>query len=248
MARGHFIITGTSKGIGEQLAGMLLDLGHQVIGIARGNSERLRGYSNYTHRSFDLSDIMGVDVLLKEIVHEVNIVDSEIFCLINNAAMLEPLKPIERCTAQEIQQHLQVSLAAPMVATSSFIRYTEYIDIRRKIINITSGSGTYPAPGMSAYCTAKAGINMFTQCVGAEQANQPRPVEIIAVDPGMVETQLQAAARGKDEEDFGMVKYFKQAYESGQVQPAEELGRYLLKIIENEYPAGELVHYTHAEL
>lgn len=248
MARGHFIITGTSKGIGEQLAGMLLDLGHQVIGIARGNSERLRGYSNYTHRSFDLSDIMGVDVLLKEIVHKVNIVDSEIFCLINNAAMLEPLKPIERCTAQEIQQHLQVSLAAPMVATSSFIRYTEYIDIRRKIINITSGSGTYPAPGMSAYCTAKAGINMFTQCVGAEQANQPRPVEIIAVDPGMVETQLQAAARGKDEEDFGMAKYFKQAYESGQVQPAEELGRYLLKIIENEYPAGELVHYTHAEL
>ncbi|WP_019635458.1 SDR family NAD(P)-dependent oxidoreductase [Paenibacillus fonticola] len=247
MARGHFIITGTSKGIGEELAGMLLDLGHQVIGIARGTSERLRGYGNYTHRSFDISNIMRVDALLKEIVHEVNIVDSEIFCLINNAAMLEPLKPIERCTAQEIQQHLQVSLAAPMVATSSFIRHTEHFDIKRKIINITSGSGTYPAPGMSAYCTAKAGINMFTQCVGAEQASQPRPVEIIAVDPGMVETQLQAAARGKDEQDFGMAKYFRQAYESGQVQPAEELGRYLLKIIENEYPAGKLVHYAHAE-
>lgn len=248
MARGHFIITGASKGIGEQLAGMLLDLGHQVIGIARGTSERLRGYSNYTHRSFDLSEIMGVDALFKEIVHEVNIVDSEIFCLINNAAMLEPLKPIERCTAQEIQQHLQVSLAAPMVATSSFIRHTEHIDIKRKIINITSGSGTYLAPGMSAYCTAKAGINMFTQCVGAEQVNQPRPVEIIAVDPGMVETQLQRAARGKDEQEFGMAKFFKQAYETGQVQRTKELGRYLLKIIENEYPSGKLVHYTHAEL
>ncbi|MNJ47632.1 hypothetical protein D3C77_427960 [compost metagenome] len=52
---------------------MLLDLENQVIGIARGTSKRLRGYSNYTHRSFDLSDIMGVDALLKEIVHEVNI-------------------------------------------------------------------------------------------------------------------------------------------------------------------------------
>lgn len=247
MERGHFIITGTSKGIGEQLAALLLDLGHRVYGIARGASERLQSYGDYVHRTLDLNDITAIESLIEGIVNEVNINNSKIFCLINNAAMLEPLKPIDRCTATEIQQHLQISLAAPMALTSSFIRHTRDMDIRRKIINITSGSGTYPAPGMSAYCTAKAGINMFTQCVGAEQANHARPVEIIAVDPGMVETGLQAAARGKDEQDFGMAKYFKQAYEAGQVQPVESLGRLLLKIIENEYSPGRLVHYADVE-
>lgn len=244
MERGHFIITGTSKGIGEQLASMLLDRGHHVYGIARRFSERLRSYSNYNHRTFDLSDIMALDTLIEEIVNGVNINDSEIFCLINNAAVLEPLKSIERCTAEEIQQHLQVSLMAPMILTSSFIRHTEHIDIRRKIMNISSGSGTYPAPGMSVYCTAKAGINMFTQCIGAEQSSCSRPVEIVAVDPGMVETELQAAARGKDEQEFRMAKLFKQAHESGQIQSTEELGRYLLRIIEDEISPGKLVNYA----
>lgn len=244
MERGHFIITGTSKGIGEQLAGMLLDLGHQVYGIARGSSERLHSYSNYTHRTFDLNDIIGIESLIEGIVNEVNINDSKIFCLINNAAMLEPLKLIDRCTAQEIHHNLQVSLIAPMILTSSFIRCTQRLDIRRKIINITSGSGTYPAPGMSVYCTAKAGINMFTQCIGAEQSNQLEPVEIIAVDPGMVETELQAAARGKNEHEFEMAKYFKQAHESGQVQTTQELGRHLLKIIEEKISPGKLVNYA----
>ncbi|MFD3259840.1 SDR family NAD(P)-dependent oxidoreductase [Paenibacillus lentus] len=109
-------MTGTSKGIGEQLAGMLLDLGHQVYGIARGSSERLHSYSNYTHRTFDLNDIMGIESLIEGIVNEVNINDSKIFCLINNAAMLEPLKPIDRCTAQEIHHNLQVSLIALQAA------------------------------------------------------------------------------------------------------------------------------------
>ncbi|WP_110930152.1 SDR family NAD(P)-dependent oxidoreductase [Paenibacillus bouchesdurhonensis] len=244
MERGNFIITGTSKGIGEQLASMLLDRGHYVYGIARGSSEALRSYSNYTHRTFDLSEIKAIDSLIEEIVNGVNINDSEIICLVNNAAVLEPLKPIERCTPVEIQQHLQVSLMAPMILTSSFIRCTEHMDIRRKIMNLSSGSGTHPAPGMSVYCTAKAGINMFTECLGLEQSSRSRPVEIIAVDPGMVETELQAAARGKDEQEFGMAKLFKQAHESGQIQSTEELGRHLLRIIEDEIAPGRLVNYA----
>lgn len=41
MSGSQFIITGTSRGIGEQLAYMLLEKGHDVHGIARGTSERL---------------------------------------------------------------------------------------------------------------------------------------------------------------------------------------------------------------
>lgn len=158
MAEKHFIITGTSRGIGEQLAMMLLERDSYVYGISRGSSDALCKYKNYSHIKFDLSNTMGAPHMLNGIMESINMNDAEMLCLINNAAMLEPLKSIEKCTQEEINENLQISLIAPMILTSCFIQQTENLQLRRKIINISSGSGTYPAPDMSVYCTAKAGI------------------------------------------------------------------------------------------
>ncbi|WEK56056.1 MAG: SDR family NAD(P)-dependent oxidoreductase [Candidatus Cohnella colombiensis] len=168
----HFIITGTSRGIGEQLARMLLENGNFVYGISRGDSNVLNKYENYIHFNFDLSDVLGIEHLLSKIFDQININNTGLICLINNAAMLEPLKSIDQCNAEEINKSLQISLIAPMVLSSCFIKQTDNVQTRRKIINISSGSGTFPAPAMSVYSTAKAGINMFTQCVGAEQSKR----------------------------------------------------------------------------
>lgn len=241
MNKGHFIITGTSRGIGEQLARMLLDQGNVVYGISRGDSNDLDKYKDYIHHHFDLSNILGIERMLKGIFNQMNLHDSEMICLINNAAMLEPLKTIDNCSAEEINKNLEISLIAPMVMTSYFIKQFNSVQIRKKIINISSGSGTYPAPGMSVYCTAKAGINMFTQCIGAEQSKQPYPIEIIAVDPGMVETELQIAAREQNDQDFEMAKFFRQAHETGQLQSTEELGNHLLHIIDQKMESGKLI-------
>lgn len=244
MSRNHFIITGTSRGIGEQLAKMLLDKGDVVHGISRGASHVLSEYENYTHHPFDLSQISGTQDLLQHIFSLMDLSNSEMICLINNAAMLEPLKTIDKCTPEEINLNLQTSLIAPIVLTSCFMNQTNELHLRRKVVNISSGSGTYPAPAMSVYCTAKAGINMFTACVGAEQANQLFPVEIVAVDPGMVETELQMIARGKADEQFEMAKYFRQAHDTGQLLSTETLGEHLLHIIEKKIEPGKLVAYS----
>lgn len=243
MSKSYFIITGTSRGIGEQLAKMLLEKGDVVHGISRGASHVLSEYENYTHHPFDLSHISGIQDLLHNILSQMALSDTEMICLINNAAMLEPLKTIDKCTPEEINLNLQTSLIAPIVLTSCFMNQTDKAHIRRKIINISSGSGTYPAPAMSVYCTAKAGINMFTACIGAEQANQEYPIEIVAVEPGMVETELQMIARGKNDEEFEMAKYFRQAHETGQLLSTETLGEHLLQLIEKKLEPGKLVKY-----
>ena len=244
MIEGHFIITGTSRGIGEKLARMLLENGNFVYGISRGDSNDLDAYKNYIHFNFDLSDVLGIEHLVSKIFDQVHINKTGLICLINNASMLEPLKSIEQCNAEEIRMNLQISLIAPMVLTSCFIKHTDNFQIRRKIINISSGSGTFPAPGMSVYSTAKAGINMFTQCVGAEQSNRQYPIEIIAVDPGMVETEMQIVAREKDVQDFEMAKFFRQAHETGQLKSTEDVGKHLLNIIDKKFEPGKLVKYS----
>lgn len=244
MAQKHFIITGTSRGIGEQLAIMLLERDSYVYGISRGSSDVLCKYKNYSHIQFDLSNTMGVQHMLNGIMESIKKDDAEMLCLINNVAMLEPLKSIEKCTQEEINENLHISLIAPMILTSCFIQQTENLQLRRKIINISSGSGTCPAPDMSVYCTAKAGLNMFTSCVGAEQNKRENPIEIIAVDPGMVDTELQRVARGKNKSDFGLAPFFNTALETGQLISTRELGEHLLDMIDQKMELGKIVTYA----
>ncbi|MCT1399376.1 SDR family NAD(P)-dependent oxidoreductase [Paenibacillus sp. p3-SID867] len=243
MSGSQFIITGTSRGIGEQLAYMLLEKGHEVHGIARGTSERLSSYPKYRHHVYNLSDTLGLEELVDRVLDEMHPFDADMICLINNASMLEPLKAIEQCNARDIHMNVQISLVAPMILTSGFIKKTEGLSIRKKIINISSGSGIYPAPTMSVYCSVKAGINMFTQSVGSEQRNRPNPVEIIAVNPGMVDTDMQRMARGKNEQEFEMAKAFAHAHESGQLLSTEEIGAHLLRIIDKDFATGSVVNY-----
>lgn len=244
MSGGHFIITGTSKGIGEQLAYMLLEKGNFVYGIARGKSERLSSYSKYRHHVYNLSDTLGLEELVDNIFDEIDPAYADMICLINNASMLEPLKAIELCDARDIHMNVQISLVAPMILTSGFIKKTERLSIRKKIINISSGSGTYPAPTMSVYCSVKAGINMFTRSVGTEQKNRQNPVEIIAVNPGMVDTDMQRMARGKNEQEFELAHAFAHAFESGQLLSTEEIGAHLLHIIDKDFEPGSIVNYN----
>ncbi|WP_236642157.1 MULTISPECIES: SDR family NAD(P)-dependent oxidoreductase [unclassified Paenibacillus] len=206
--------------------------GDYVYGIARGTSGLEEAFERYKHIQFDLADIHTIDDLVSSILEQIPPQEVEFIGLINNAAMLEPLKPIDQCIAEEIRQQLDISLAAPMILTSSFIQQTSHLNARRKIVNVSSGSGSYPAPSMASYCTSKAGMNMFTQCVAMEQSGQPNPVEVIAFDPGMVDTELQAVARGKSAEEFSLSGLFNEVYESGQLQSASVVAEQLMERLE----------------
>jgi benzil reductase ((S)-benzoin forming) len=240
---GHFIVTGTSRGIGEALAKMLLDDKHSVFGISRGNADMLSQHESYTHINFDLSDTSSIEYMLFGIFEQLKMEEIQMICLINNAAMLEPLKSIEDCSTEEISSNLRISLIAPITLSSCFIKMTEHLIVRRKIINITSGAGMYPLQDMSIYCTAKAGLNMFTRCVGVEQVGNGNSVEIIAVDPGMVETNMQKTARGMNAQDFAMGDFFREAYLNGELQSAETLVKELKNIIEYQYETGSLLNH-----
>jgi 3-oxoacyl-[acyl-carrier protein] reductase len=56
------------------------------------------------------------------------------------------------------------------------------------LVSITSLNARQAATGMSAYCSAKAGLAMFTQVAALEFA--PRNIRVNAVSPGFVHTPL----------------------------------------------------------
>ena len=56
------------------------------------------------------------------------------------------------------------------------------------LVSITSLNARLAAPGMSAYCAAKAGLAMLTQVAALELG--PRKIRVNAVSPGFVHTPL----------------------------------------------------------
>jgi NAD(P)-dependent dehydrogenase (short-subunit alcohol dehydrogenase family) len=56
------------------------------------------------------------------------------------------------------------------------------------IVNIASINARQPGEGLSAYCAAKAGVEMLTRCAAMELGRER--VRVVGIGPGLVDTPL----------------------------------------------------------
>ncbi len=238
--KGIYIITGTSRGIGRAVAARLLETGNRVFGISRTSSP-LAGMRDFREVRGSVTDPGLFEPLFEDVRELLAVDDCDLLCLLNNAAVLEPMKPIEKCTTDEIRQHVDVNLTAPIVLASRFMAYFGDLGLRKKVVFMTSGAGRRSLPDMSLYCSVKAGISRFAECVGREQEGRANGFEIAAISPGMVETDMQKSARAKSAEAFRSGELFRGAMADGVVQEPEAVARKICAIIEAKTEMGETV-------
>ena len=240
MSNGFYIITGASRGIGEALAQKILQEGNRVLGISRNRSDKLKS-KNYFDLSFDLTDTSRINIIKDKINEIFSPENYDFVCLINNAAVVGPLGPIDKCPQTEIELHAKVNLIAPMLLTSMFIDRFSNEKMRKKVVFISSGAAFNPLPDQSIYCSSKAGINMFTQSIGLEQKNKEYGFEVNSIGPGMVDTPMQLAVRSKPSKEFAMADYFKKAFEEGKLQDPNEVAEKIYKILINKFEQGKYI-------
>lgn len=240
MENGFFLITGTSRGIGEALAKKILEKGHTVLGVSRNRSEILKS-KQYHHLSFDLTDTSRINQIMQKVNEIADNRSFDFVCLVNNASAVKPMKSIEKCAANEIETHVRIGLIAPMTLTSMFMRRFSDDKIRKKIVFISSGAAFTAMPDSSIYCSSKAGSHMFAQCVGLEQKNRKYGFEVISIGPGMVDTPMQKAIRSKRSDEYAMVDFFKQAFEDGKLQKPDNVAEKIYTILGNTYEQGKYV-------
>lgn len=233
----HIIITGTSRGIGESLANQFIGPSHHLICISRTANQELMARAkelncNMDYFSYDLTDIRGLDQLCEEIFQRIDLYSSgEAVYLINNAAMLTPVCPIDQLETEQIVENLHLNLLAPMVITSNFLQLTKHMNVDKRILNISSASAKYILPSQSAYSTAKAGLDSFTKCIDVEQKLATYPAKAAAVYPGMIDTSLQSEIRSVSTELFPYVNEFIQLSEEGKLQSPEYTASKLIEIL-----------------
>lgn len=240
MKHGLFVITGTSRGIGEAMARRFLAEGHMVLGISRSQPTKINT-PDYSHLTLDLSDTAQLGQVRDSLIdiktnHTFNFV-----CLVNNASATEPIGPIENGSLQDIEAHVRIGLIAPMVLTSLFIREFAAATIDKKIVFISSGAAFSPLRDESIYCSVKAGAYMFGRCVGLEQEDKQHGFQVISIGPGMVDTSMQKAIRSKSSDEFAMADYFKQAHEDGKLQDPDIVAGKILTILASSYDPGQYV-------
>ncbi|NLL00219.1 MAG: (S)-benzoin forming benzil reductase [Clostridiales bacterium] len=242
----YYIITGTSRGLGNAIVKGLLNPDNYIFCISRTRNEELiklasRKKVGIEYITFDLLDVHKIKDIMERIFLSINKNSINSITLINNAGILSPIKPIELCSSEEIDRNIRINLTAPMILTSSFISNTVDINSERRIINISSGAGKKPYYGWSNYCTSKSGIDFFTQCVAVEQLSKKNPVKIISFAPGIIDTDMQAEIRKSKKECFEDVERFISFKTEGKLLQPDVVADYVIKLSKIDINSGDIL-------
>ncbi|MGV6860361.1 MAG: SDR family NAD(P)-dependent oxidoreductase [Putridiphycobacter sp.] len=193
-------ITGTSSGIGKAITEKLLNEGHEVVGLSRTKTIQ---HQNYKHIFIDFKNLDAVSAFEFE-----TDISSDI-CLINNAGIIEPIRPVGHLLDQEIIQLTQINLVVPQLLINKFLHKYQTFNNKYHIINISSGAGKYPIDAWAGYCASKAGLDLFSETINLEWEN--RQIENWAIHsfaPGVVDTQMQTKIRASNPNDFKNLQKF----------------------------------------
>jgi len=190
------LITGGTRGIGWAIAEELAAEGvHLLLNyVARKPQDemteelRKRGVRVVTCAG-DVSKEKDVNQMFELADREFGRID----ILVNNAGILKP------GYLHEMSEHdwdLSVGVNLKGVFNCSKAAAARMIPRRSgKIINVSSQIAWLPVAGAGAYCATKMAVITLTKTMAAELG--PYGISVIAVAPGMIETELNAEIRAR---------------------------------------------------
>lgn len=180
----NVIITGTSRGIGFELAQLFAKNGYQVLALSR-NTEPLESLNikNISTISIDLSK----ENELKKII---NFVDSNwktVDILINNVGKLIN-KPFEKLSSSDFLNVYKVNVFSVAELTRQLIPYFKKGSHVVNISSIGGVQGSLKFPGLAAYSSSKGALITLTELLAEEYKEQQITFNVLAL--GAVQTEM----------------------------------------------------------
>lgn len=197
------LVTGAARGIGKAIAQRLAMAGASVMindldvdALATAQAEIHAGRVQHMHG--DLTDPALPDMLVQATIDRFGSLD----IIVNNAGYTWD-SVIQKTTDEQFQAMLDIHLVTPfriLRAASGFIREAAKREmaagerVMRKVVNITSISGTDGNPGQVGYSAGKAGVIGLTKTLAKEWGRYN--VNVNAVGFGLIETRLVQPLNG----------------------------------------------------
>jgi len=180
----NVIITGTSRGIGFELAQLFANNNCNVLALSR-NAEPLKSLNiqNITTISVDLSkenDLKKVAEFVSENWKKVDI-------LINNAGKLIS-KPFDKLTATDFLEVYSVNVFAVAELTQQILPFLKKGSHVVNISSIGGVQGSMKFPGLAAYSSSKGALLTLTEMLAEEYKEQGISFNALAL--GAVQTEM----------------------------------------------------------
>lgn len=179
----NIIITGTSRGIGFELALQFAKSGHQVLAISRKITQGLLGNSNITCLSVDLSkenELAAVDNFITQTWKKVDII-------IHNAGSLVN-KPFAQTTQLDFENVYHVNVFGVANLTRICLPYLQKGSHVVSISSIGGIQGSVKFAGLSAYSSSKGAVITLSELLAEEYKEQGIAFNVLAL--GAVNTEM----------------------------------------------------------
>lgn len=184
----HAFVTGGSRGIGEVVAGALLDAGARVTITGRNaeavaaTAERLGARGACRGEVVEVTDAASI----RRAAEAARAAFGPVTIIVANAGQAESA-PLHRTPDELWDRMIGVNL------TGTFLTIRELLpDLLAagwgRIVNVSSIAGLSGAPYITAYCAAKHGVIGLTRALGVELAR--KNITVNAVCPGYTETDM----------------------------------------------------------
>lgn len=188
----NIIITGTSRGIGFELALQFANAGHQVLAISRKMPQALIENKNITCLSVDLSkesELAIVEDFISKTWKKVDII-------IHNAGSLVN-KPFDQTTQEDFENVYKVNVFGVANLTRICLPYLQKGSHVVSISSMGGIQGSTKFPGLAAYSSSKGAVITLSELLAEEYKDYGIAFNVLAL--GAVNTEmLQEAFPGYD--------------------------------------------------
>ena len=180
----NVVITGTSRGIGFELAQLFANNNHNVLALSR-NTESIVAlqHKNITTFATDLSK----DVDLKKVSEFVSSNWKQVDILIHNAGMLVN-KPFTELTTNDYLDVYKVNVFGVAELTKTMIPFLQKGSHVVTVSSMGGIQGSLKFPGLAAYSSSKGAVITLSELLAEEYKEQGISFNVLAL--GAVQTEM----------------------------------------------------------
>jgi NAD(P)-dependent dehydrogenase (short-subunit alcohol dehydrogenase family) len=225
------LVVGGSKGLGKALVEAYRDAEFKIVEYSRsGEGEE--------HVTVDLSrretSIDAIDLSFASVAKE----SWDEIVLIVNSATLYPIGPLHSSEPKQWWTHLDINLTMPISILGRFQAHMKDVQARKTAAFVSSGAAVSAMDGWSLYCASKAGVDHFVRCMALEQAALPFPITAVSLNPGIMDTDMQAGIRSATVEQFSEVAMFQSFKAEGSLVQPNVVAQNILNALSGDFENG----------
>jgi NAD(P)-dependent dehydrogenase (short-subunit alcohol dehydrogenase family) len=179
----NIIITGTSRGIGYELALQFANAGHQVLALSRKIPQTLLGHQNITCLSVDLSN----ETELQKVTDFLSSTWKKVDILVHNAGALL-LKPFAETTQNDFENIYKVNVFGVANLTRVCLPYLQKGSHVVTISSMGGIQGSLKFAGLSAYSSSKGAVITLSELLAEEYKERDVAFNVLAL--GAVNTEM----------------------------------------------------------